>query len=163
MRRHFRSTRGCMTGECGTIQKYSQTSNRSSSSVIQFIRSNCFKLIVASNRLAASSHPPNACNDSDKFADREVDRLAEARSGVIRFAALLEDNQQMGVVVDGLQVDGQRLMAVNARRRGGEECALGAMRQSIPQHAARRTAGRAVHAAALSAWRQNVIFKMCLL
>jgi hypothetical protein len=69
----------------------------------------------------------------------------------------------MVVVADGLQVDGQRLMAANAQRRGGEEGALGAMRQSIPRHAPRRTAVFAVHVAALSAWRQNVIFKMCLL
>jgi hypothetical protein len=33
-----------MMRECGTIQKYSQTSHKSSSVVIQFIRSNHFKL-----------------------------------------------------------------------------------------------------------------------
>jgi hypothetical protein len=63
MRRRFRSTCGGMAGGCGTIQKYSQTSNRSSSSIIRFIRSNCFKLTVASNRLAAPSHPPG-CNNA---------------------------------------------------------------------------------------------------
>jgi hypothetical protein len=69
----------------------------------------------------------------------------------------------MVVIADCLQVDGQILMAVNAQRYGGEESALGAMRQSIRRHAARRTASLAIYVAALSVWRQNVIFKMCLL
>src|SRR5262249_32578287 len=45
IRRRFRSACGGMTRECGTTQKYSQTSHKSSSVVIQFIRSNRFKLI----------------------------------------------------------------------------------------------------------------------
>src|SRR6185436_4862356 len=86
-----------------------------------------------------------------QFADRAVDRLAVAQSGVIRFRdrapspVLLEDRQQMIVVTYCLQIHDQGLVAVNAQRRGGEEGALGAMRQSIPQHTARRTAGLAVY------------------
>jgi hypothetical protein len=34
---------------------------------------------------------------------------------------LLEDSQQMVVVADGLQVDGQRLMAVNAQRHAAKK------------------------------------------
>src|SRR5215475_5449590 len=87
----------------------------------------------------------------DQFADRAVDRLAESQSGVIRFRdrapspMLPEDGQQMIVVADGLQIDDQRLMSVDAQRRGGEKSPLGAMRQSVPQHASRRTAGLAAY------------------
>src|SRR5215510_1405334 len=44
MRRRFRSACNGMMRECGTTQKYSQTSHNSSSVVIQFTRSNRFKL-----------------------------------------------------------------------------------------------------------------------
>src|SRR6266540_3641027 len=87
----------------------------------------------------------------DEFADRAVDRLAVAQSGVIRFRnraptpMLLEDGQQMIDVADGLQVHYQRLVAMNAQRGGGEEGALGAMRQSVTQHTARRTTGLAAY------------------
>src|SRR5215468_8432818 len=87
----------------------------------------------------------------DEFADRAVDRLAVAQTGVIRFRnraptpMLLEDGKQMIVVADGLQIHDQRLVIMNSQRGGGEEGALGAMRQSVTQHTTRRTTGLAAY------------------
>src|SRR5262245_18607983 len=79
----------------------------------------------------------------DEFTDRAVDLLAEAQSGIIRFRdrapspVLFEDSQQMIVVSHRLQIDDQRLVAMNAQSRRREESPFGAMRQSVPQHTAR--------------------------
>src|SRR5215813_2090018 len=87
----------------------------------------------------------------DQLADRSVNRLAEAQSGLIRFcdrapASVLTENGLLLLVnAHHREIDYQRLAAVNAQRRGGEEGPFGAMRNPIAQHATRRTAGLAIH------------------
>src|SRR5262249_57747769 len=95
----------------------------------------------------------------DQLADRSVNRLAEAQSGVIRFcdrapaSVLTENGQQMIVIAHRREIDYQRLAAVNAQRRGGEEGPFGAMRNPMAQHATRRTAGLALHLFVVSNFR----------
>jgi len=80
---------------------------------------------------------------------RAVDRSAVAEAGVIALrdrppeAMLLEDGDDMVVVAMRDEVDDERLPSADPHRRRGEERALEAVGQSVPEHPSGGTAGLA--------------------